>query len=518
MKIKSFIAACFISLLCFSAGAQNLKLGELFNEGAVLQRNAKVLVWGTTSPSTSVSVNIQGKQVQSKSDETGKWSVELRSLKEGGPFSMSVVSANETIKIKEIYVGEVWLAGGQSNMAFMIRESLGGKEAAANATNKNIHYVMVPFKPYDGAVTKGDMNWRTATAENRVSEMSAVAYYFAKDLQEKLNVPVGVICCYKGGSGAETWMTREWLMKDTITSPIVANYDDFSLKFGSQLIAKFEVDTKTYEDSIKAGVRNIVRPQMPMGEHNFNRPAGLYHTMLERCIPYSVKGAIWYQGEYNSGRAEQYRTLFPALISEWRNDFKNPDMPFFFVQLANYGRADARNRPIWPELREAQLLTWQKIKHTGMAVTMDNGEKENIHPPRKEPVGKRLAYIALNNVYGFNIPFSGPIYKSVKFNNNQALLSFDYVYDRLKSEGELMGFTICGEDKKFVSAKAEIKGNQIIVSADAVVKPIAVRYGWANWSEGNLFNSADLPASPFRTDNFPMITAGKRCEVYKINK
>ena len=520
MRSRIFILAASI-FLCIYSEAQQLKLGELFNEGAVLQRNAKVSVWGTAVPASNVSVSIQGKMVQAKSDKTGKWTMDLSALKEGGPYEMTVISANETVKLKEIYVGEVWLAGGQSNMGFMLQNAVGGKEEAASATNKNIRFVMVPYKPYEGYKTKGDMNWHTATTENNVAEMSAVGYYFAKDLQKKLNVPVGVICCYKGGSGAETWMTRDWLLKSTITAPIVEKYESYLTELGKdkykELFSKYEADTKQYRDSVKAGNTKAVAPKEPMGENHFNRPYGLYHTMLERCIPYSVKGAIWYQGEHNSGRAEQYRTLFPALIAEWRNDFNNPAMPFLFVQLANYGKADANNRPIWPELREAQLLTWQKVKNTGMAVTMDIGEKDNIHPPRKEQVGKRLAAIAFNNVYSLKTPYSGPVYKSMEIKGNQAILSFDFVYDGLKADGELKGFFICGDDKNFIPAKAEIKGNQIVVYSELISKPAAVRYGWANWSEGNLFNSADLPATPFRTDDFTMLTANRKNDSYKAN-
>ena len=522
MKKTSILLVLLTNLFLINLSAQNLKLAELFNEGAVLQRNAKVAVWGTAVPATNISISIQGKQFQSKSDKTGKWSVDLSPLNEGGPYELSVTASGEVVKLKEIYVGEVWLAGGQSNMGFMLQNAVGGKEEAASATNKNIRFVMVPYKPYEGYKTKGDMNWHTATTENNVAEMSAVGYYFVKDLQKKLNVPVGVICCYKGGSGAETWMTREWLLKDPITTPIVENYESYLSNMGKQkydeLFSNFQEETKAYRDSVKAGNTKVVAPKEPMGEKNFNRPYGLYHTMLERCIPYSVKGVIWYQGEHNSGRAEQYRTLFPALIAEWRNDFKNPDMPFLFVQLANYGKADTKNRPIWPEQREAQLLTWQKVQHTGMAVTMDIGEKDNIHPPRKEQVGKRLAAIAFNTVYGFDIPYSGPIYKSVEFKGNQAVLSFDFVYGGLKTDGELQGFTICAADKNFLPANAEIKGNQIVVYAEGISKPVAVRYGWANWSDGNLFNSANLPATPFRTDDFPMLTAGKKTDSYKISK
>ena len=251
-----------------------------------------------------------------------------------------------------------------------------------------------------------------------------------------------------------------------------------------------------------------------MGEQNYNRPFGLYYTMLNRIIPYSVKGTIWYQGEHNSSRAEQYKTLFPVMIEQWRTDFKNPDMPFLFVQLPGYANADASNRPIWPELREAQLLTSQKVKNTGMAVIIDLGEKATIHPPHKEPVGNRLAAIAFKTAYNINVPYSGPIYKNVEFKANQALLSFNFSDKGLKVDGELKGFTICGIDRNFVPAKAEIKNNQVVVWAEGVTSPVAVRYGWSNWTDANLRNSVELPATPFRTDDFPLLTKGIRTVKY----
>ncbi|MDD4971480.1 MAG: sialate O-acetylesterase [Paludibacter sp.] len=512
----SIILLCL--LLSIKSEAQKLQLGELFNEGAVLQRNSKVSIWGTSKPSTTISINIQDKKVQTKSDKNGDWKTDLSALKEGGPYPMTVISATDTVKIKEIYVGEVWIAGGQSNMAFMLEKSDNGEQEIVRANNTNIRFVMVPYKAYEGDKTRGDMNWRTATTEN-VSKMSAVAYYFAKDLQQKLNVPVGVICCYKGGSGAETWMTRESLLKNPDLSPIVENYESYYSKLGKakylDLVSKYENDLKQYQDSVKAGNTTIKNPKEPMGEQNYNRPFGLYYTMLKRVIPYSLKGAIWYQGEHNSPRAEQYRTLFPAMIEQWRMDFNNPALPFLFVQLPGYSNADTRNRPIWPELREAQLMTWQNVKNTGMAVAIDLGEKSTIHPPHKEPVGKRLAICAFNTVYGIDIPYSGPVYKNVEFTANQALLSFNFVYEGLKANGSLQGFTICGSNNIFVPAKAEIKGNQVVVWAEGITSPKAIRYGWDNWTEANLTNSADLPATPFRTDDFPLLTAGIKTIKYQ---
>jgi len=514
---KIFSILIILSFLCINLDAQELKLGEIFNEGAVLQRNSKVTIWGTSEPSATITINIQDKEVQSKSDSKGVWNIELSPLKEGGPYSMTVISAKDTIKLNEIYVGEVWVAGGQSNMAFMLENSDNGKEEIAHADNKNIHFVMVPYKFYEGDKDRGDMNWRTATSKN-VSKMSAIGYYFAKNLQEKLNVPVGVICCYKGGSGAEAWMTRESLLKYPELAPIVENYESYYSKLGKvnylKLVSNYDEELKQYQDSFKAGNKTLKKPKEPMGEQNYNRPFGLYYTMLNRIIPYSVKGTIWYQGEHNSSRAEQYKTLFPAMIEQWRTDFKNPDMPFLFVQLPGYANADASNRPIWPELREAQLLTSQKVKNTGMAVIIDLGEKATIHPPHKEPVGNRLAAIAFKTAYNINVPCSGPIYENVEFKANQALLSFNFSDKGLKVDGELKGFTICGIDRNFVPAKAEIKNNQVVVWAEGVTSPVAVRYGWSNWTDANLRNSVELPATPFRTDDFPLLTKGIRTVKY----
>ncbi|MDD2798596.1 MAG: sialate O-acetylesterase [Bacteroidales bacterium] len=509
MKLKALFSLILFVWSCLLLDSQNLALGELFNEGVVLQRNAKVLIWGKATPTTSITVTIQGKMAQTTTSSSGEWKITLPKLKEGGPYLLSVYDKNDTLKINEVYVGEVWIAGGQSNMGFMLQNADNGKEAIENAKNTNIRFVLVPYKAFEGDKNRGDMNWRTATTDN-VAKMSAVGYYFAKELQQKLNVPIGIICCYKGGSGAETWMSRESLLKNPIISPIVEKYETQFEKLGKEryyeLVSKYQKDEKLYQDSLANGFKSVVRPREPMGEQNYNRPYGLYNTMLKRVIPFTLRGAIWYQGEHNSSRAAQYRTLFPAMIDEWRSDFENPQMPFLFVQLPGYANADANNRPIWPELREAQLLTLQKVKNTGMAVTIDLGQKDNIHPTHKEPVGKRLAAIAFHNVYGMKIPYSGPIYKSVKFIENKATIGFDFTYDGLRSETELAGFTICGEDQQFVSAKAIIKGNSVVVWSDSVQKPIAVRYGWANWTEANLKNSAGFLASPFRTDNFPLIT------------
>jgi len=507
-KTYLFILTLFLSI---ALNAQKLTLAELFNDGMVLQQKSKVLVWGTSKAGETIEITIQNKTFKGKTSSDGTWEITLNKLQAGGPFTLTASTGTQTINLKEVYVGEVWIAAGQSNMAFTLDKSLGGSTEIAAASNKNIRFVMVPLVNFVGDKVRGDLSWHTATTEN-VAPISAVAYYFAKQLQSNLSVPVGVICCYKGGTAAEVWMDRDVLLKKPDHAPIVYNYENF-LKLRGEEKYNEQYDTytkklKLYADSVKSGFKNAIRPDEPLGEKHYKRPYGLYNTMFKRIIPYSVKGIIWYQGEANAPRAEQYRTLFPSLINEWRNDLRNNKLPFYFVQLSNYNHPSYGDRPMWAELREAQLMTWQNTKNTGMAVSIDAGAKNDIHPTNKKPVGERLAAIALHNLYGFNVAYSGPVYKSVKFAGNKAILSFNFAYSGLTSNGELKGFTICGEDKKFVPAKAEIVNNTIVVYADAVNKPVAVRYGWINWTDGNLSNKEGFPATPFRTDNFELLSHG----------
>jgi sialate O-acetylesterase len=510
IKIRFTIFSLLV-LLTIPLNAQQLKLHELFNEGMVLQQKTGALVWGFASPHETVSIIIQDKSFTTKASAQGQWEINLKKLNPGGPYAMHISSGNENLLIKEVYVGEVWIAGGQSNMAFTLDKSLHGTQEIASAQNSNIRFAMVPMLSFNGDKVRGNLSWQAATSAH-VAPMSAVAYYFAKQLQSRLSVPVGIICCYKGGTAAEVWMSRESLISNKKYAPIVYTYENFvQLRGESQYneqFANYNSKLKIYNDSVKAGYKNALRPEEPMGEKHYKRPYGLYNTMFKRILPYTAKGVIWYQGEANASRSEQYRTLFPALIAEWRKDFRNKHLPFYFVQLSNYDHPAYGNRPMWAELREAQLFTWKNTPKTGMAVSIDVGEKNDIHPTNKQPVGERLAAIALRQLYGFNIPYSGPVYKSVKFTDNKAILSFDFVYGGLKSDGELKGFTICGPDQKFIPAKAEINGNKIIVYSEVVNQPIAVRYGWKNWTDANLKNFEGFPATPFRTDHFELLSHG----------
>jgi len=287
-----------------------------------------------------------------------------------------------------------------------------------------------------------------------------------------LGVPVGLISSNYGGTVAEAWTSRESLHANPAFQSFLAN---------------------------------------PVDPANANSPTGLYNAMIHPLLPASIRGAIWYQGESNAGRAYEYRTLFPAMIEDWRQAFKQPEMPFFFVQLAPWRAIVAEpGESDWAELREAQLLTSINVPHTGQAVITDLGDVADIHPPQKGPVGERLARAARALVYGEDVEYSGPLYDKLTVSGEKAILSFTHLGGGLMArDGALKGFTVCGADRKFYNAEAHIDGDTVIVSSPQVAEPVAVRYGWANYPVVNLFNQAELPASPFRTDDFPITTGPK---------
>ena len=488
-----------------------LSLAEVFGEGMVLQQEDINNIWGIGRPFAIVQVEFQNQKVKTEVKPDGRWMLSLKNLAAGGPYRLKVTSGNESVLLSEVYVGEVWLATGQSNMERKLFMSENGEAVVRSANNQNIHFLMVPQVYYKGHNVNKEMKWQTATAP-QVANMSAIGYYFACKLQKELNVPIGIICCYRGGTPAEAWVKEETLERDDKLRPILDNYRKVAIMDDTlyeKKMEEYKVLYRVYNDSVTMGYKNVVRPFEPVGPKHHKRPCGLYHTMLQRIIPYTAKGVIWYQGEGNAERAEQYRVLFPALIRQWRTDFHQPDLPFYFVQLSNFDHPFWQDRPNWAELRDAQLFTWKTVKNTAMVVSIDKGEKNDVHPIYKKPIGERLASCALHLQYDKKVPYSGPVYKSMQIKDNKAEISFDFVYSGLTALGEeLKGFSICGGDYNFVSARAEIRDGKVFVWSDVVERPIAVRYGWSNWTEANLFNKEGFPATPFRTDNFSLMTEG----------
>lgn len=503
---SSLAAALFCSATALFA---EVKLPSVFSDHMVLQREKPIAVWGWADDGEKVTVQL-GKEEVSTEAKAGKWKVFLSPMKAGGPHKLKVQGKNQ-LELDDVLVGEVWLASGQSNMEWPLRLSFEPQEAIAKSANKKIRLLTVPKLKANEPAQDIKAQW-VECGPTTVSNFSAVAYFFGRDLQKALGVPVGLIHTSWGGSPAEGWMREEVMAENQLyKAEILDSYVDQN-KNAQAAIEKWEAAKTDLEKQGKRITRN--RPTPP-----FWKPAELYNGMIAPLIPYSIRGAIWYQGESNAGRAWQYRHLFADMITNWRNDFGQGDFPFLLVQLAPWDKSKKRDissitkEPVesdWAELREAQLLSTKTLPNVGMAVITDVGDKDDIHPTKKEPVGARLALLARKIAHGEKITASGPTYRDLAIENDKAILSFDDVGRGLEARGDdLQGFTIAGADRKFVWAHAEIKGDKVIVSSPDVLNPVAVRYGWADYPVVNLFNKNGLPATPFRTDNFPMITGPK---------
>ena len=454
------VAVFFLALWFAPAAWAELKLPAVISDNMVLQREATAPVWGWTEPGEMVAVTFANQSQTTKADDDGRWNVVLKELKVGDPQEMTITAGSgESVTLKNILVGEVWICSGQSNMEMSVKSSKdSGKEIAA-AEYPEIRLFKVKREKAAKPKTDCQGSWVQCSPAS-VGDFSGVGYFFARDLHKEIGVPIGIIQAAWGGTPAEFWTSREVLEADPVLKSLVT------------------------------------------------RGSVLYNGMIAPLIPYAIRGAVWYQGEANSSRAFQYRALLPAMIKNWRTDWARGDFPFGIVQLApyRYGRNDPA---CCAELWEAQLLTVKNTPNTGLAVTTDLGNLRDIHPKNKQDVGNRLALWALGTVYGKeDLVYSGPIYKSMKVEGDTIRLSFDHVGGGLASrDGKPPSdFTIAGADEKFHPASATIEGDTVVVNSDEVAEPVAVRFGWRDTAGPNLINKEGLPASPFRTDTFRGVT------------
>jgi len=511
-----FLVLCLVVLLT-NAGAvfADVKLPAVISDNMVIQRGKKTPIRGWAEPDEQIMVGVSWHSMAwgINADKDGKWAFEMTPPTTAGPHEMTI-SGKNTIKIKNILVGEVWVCSGQSNMQWSVRASANAEQEIAGADYPDIRLFSVERKVAEQPQTDCVGSWSLCSPQT-IPGFSAVAYYFGRELHKELNVPIGLIHTSWGGTPAEAWTRRGALESVPDCAPILERFDEAMAKY-PEAKKKYDEDVNKWKEAAekaKAEGKNPPRrPRAPFGPGNPHSPAGLYNAMIAPLIPYSIAGAIWYQGESNAGRAYQYRKLFPAMITNWRQDWGQGNFPFLFVQLANFMAVDPD--PVdsaWAELREAQLMTLAS-PNTGMAVIIDIGEANNIHPKNKQDVGKRLALWALAKTYGRRLVYSGPIYKSMRIEGNKIILDFEHVGGGLAADGDepLKGFAIAGTDRKFVWANAKINGNTVVVSSDKVSEPAAVRYGWANNPVCNLYNKEGLPASPFRTDDWPGITVDKK--------
>lgn len=504
------LSALGLSALLAAAASAEVRLPAIISDHMVIQAGQPVKLWGWCDNGETVKVKLAGQEATATGGTT--WAVTLDPVKGPGTLELEVSGASNTITVKDILVGEVWLGSGQSNMQWPVKLTNNANDEIAAAKFPEIRLFSVPLvsnpEPQDDV--KGQ--WVVCSPET-VSDFSAVLFYFGRHLHQQLNVPVGLINSSWGGTPAESWVSRDSLTADADLKRIADAWDKELAAYPAAKAAydqaKADWDKAAAQAKADGKPEPAGKPSAPRGPEHPWLASGLYNAMIHPLVPFSIQGAVWYQGESNAGRAYQYRKLFQTLIQDWRKVWGQPDQSFYFVQLANF--TETKPEPAeseWAELREAQTMALD-LPHTGQAVIIDIGEAKDIHPRNKQDVGKRLAFNALAKNYKKKVEFSGPMYKSSKAKDGAITLSFDHAKG-LQAKGDtLSGFAIAGEDKTFYWADATIKGSKIVVSSPKVANPVAVRYAWANNPVCNLYNGADLPASPFRTDDWQGVTFGK---------
>jgi sialate O-acetylesterase len=491
----------------------------LFNNGMVLQQGVACPVWGTADPDEVIKWQLQpgdGNSGSVTADKDGKWSFKLPTLKAGsGPHTLTLEGKTKVV-LRDILVGEVWVCSGQSNMEWPLNLDANPAKEIAAAEHPQIRlFTVAKVTSYEPRATVNG-SW-VACGPKTVGGFSAVAYHFGVALHKKLGVPVGLIHTSWGGTRAEAWTSKEKLSEVPALRGAAAELKNGRKNYQAQLKGHVTAIEK-YLGRVKALSAGAELPSPPVPpqspESNPNTATVLYNAMIRPLQPFAIKGVIWYQGESNAGQAYRYRTLFPAMIDCWREDWNQGDFPFLFVQLAPFMAINREpEESAWAELREAQLLTALRHKNCAMAVITDAGDPADIHPRMKKPAGERLALAARALAYGEKVEYRGPTYDSVRFDGNKAVVTFTSVGKGLEARGgDLTGFTVSGNDGRFFNATAKIEGDTVVVTSDKVPEPTAVRYGWANCPVVNLWNKDGLPASPFRTDVRPGVTGPKSPE------
>lgn len=471
---SNFVVALLLLFITQSIYAE-IKLPAIVSSNMVLQRNTTVVLWGWADPQEEITIETSwlGEPLNITADTEGNWKIEVQTNNNKEPQSIKLQSKKSVIKLENILFGEVWLCSGQSNMSQSLKgytgqPTFGSNMAISKSNNSNLRIFTVnraasktPLKEIDEYLT-----WQQAAPDN-VAGFSAIAYFFGQQLQEILDVPVGMIHTSWGGSSVQAWMSKE----------VMSNYIDVNLE------------------------------NRDLSKRTNQIPTVLFNAMINPVIPYTIKGALWYQGESNRNEPENYKKYFPAMVKDWRNRWGNGDFPFYYVQIAPFiygGNNLIESVENSAFIREAQLQCLDLIPNSGIAISMDIGEKSFIHPPKKKEVADRLLFNALNQTYGHKtVAFASPIFDSKEIKEGELILKFKNVESGLYSYNGLEGFEIAGEDKIFYPANAKIVNRKnVSVKSDKVSNPVAVRYAWRNWISGSLYNAILLPASSFRTDDW----------------
>ncbi|WP_269542908.1 sialate O-acetylesterase [Cerasicoccus fimbriatus] len=471
---------------CLLAGVAHAKLvlNPLIGDNAVLQRNAPIPVWGEADPKAEVSAEMAGKTLTAKADADGDWLIEFPAMPAGGPYELTVRSGDDTLIASRLLVGDVWVCTGQSNMYWPVNRTTGHEQAVKSANNDQLRLFTVQRTAADEPVESVQGAWLPANPYT-VGGFSAVGYYFGSSLQPEAGVPVGLIMSTVGGTLASNWTSREVLEANPASVPQFERYE--------RELAQYPADLAAYEKAVKKNPK-AQKPREPAKR----QPSGYYNGMIAPLFQYPVAGIIWYQGESDSWNFENYDRFLHDMIDNWRRGWEQPELPFLIVQLAGFeGKKGVDEN--YPEIREVQRRTGME-PNNGLALAIDVGEADDIHPANKKPVGERLAKVALAQVYGQDVAYAGPTPQRVYKQGADVVVEFDSgagkVIDR--DGGDLPGFELAGADQQFYPATARLDGNTVILSSAKVSQPVTVRYAWTGFPKVDLYNEADLPATPFK--------------------
>lgn len=493
----------FFAIACIATTAwADLELGTPFQDGAVLQREKPVPVWGMAKPGAEVNVRFAGQSVSAKADGKGRWQASLADMPASSTGQELIVSSDgQSRTVRDVLVGEVWLCSGQSNMAFKVKDVVNAQAEMAAADFPQIRQLLVATSIADEPQATVKAVWTPATPQT-VGNFSAAAYFFGRQLYKELDVPIGLLNVSLGGTGIEAWMSAETLAADPNFPVIKQRWDDAVKAFP----ARFEEFQKKREQwaAAKQQAENQgkpfarMAPRRPPGPGDKNQLSGLYNGMLHPLIPYAIRGVIWYQGEHNALRASEYASLLKGIIGQWRKDFAQGDIPVYFVQLPNFEHKLDPTKTAWAYLRDAQARALS-LPNTGMAVTIDVGDPGNIHPKNKQDIGKRLGLLALARTYGKGGAASGPLFQKAEVQGNTIRVTFQEGGGlELRGNAE-SSFEVAGADHVFHPATARVEGDAVVISSPTVASPEVARYAWTNNPTAVLFNGAGLPAAPFQT-------------------
>jgi sialate O-acetylesterase len=502
-RLKLIGACALFLLLVVASGDAEIRLPHLFSDHTVLQREAPIHIWGWSEPSEKVTVRFHAQTRSAEANAEGEWSLWLMPEQAGGPYTLtaqgSAGGTASTVTFSDVLVGDVWVASGQSNMEFPLKGFGGttvlknGAQEIAQATLPQVRLLRIEHKSSDVPVEDVEATWTLCTPET-AANFSAVAYFFGREINQKEHVPIGLIDATWGGTPVASWISLNGIGADASLMPLIAT---------RALFAEEQSRSARVEAAEKREDAAALAAHQPLPKHPWHPeetswlPGALFNGMIAPMTPYSIKGVIWYQGETDSAPATApiYAKSFSTMIGDWRSHWQEGNFPFLFVQISSFNSPGEH----WGIVRDQQRRTLA-VSNTAMAVSLDVGTPDNVHPPDKQTVGARLAMGARGLVYGEAVDYSGPLFRQATRDGSGMRVWFDHAKGLTNKGGELAGFEIAGADKQFVPATAVIHDTSVEVTSNAIKAPEYVRYGWGNVTAANLYNGAGLPASTFTSE------------------